>query len=288
MGSHIARSPAAIDSSASIGRCHACATTSSPTSVISEPSTNAAAKNRASNRRSRVGGVTHRERGTRTSVRRRRSSASAIAGNDPGSPIRRRRAASSSGTDHRSPRAGSARSTPTSSNASRIAATLAARASTGGRSPPSPTAASSADTTERACSRGSASAASTRPPGNTCTSGANAIVVGRWVSSASRPAGPGRSSTTVAAGRGADTPPSYGRAPDDGEAAPATPDKPLRARDCTEIVRFGVDDASPRARTPFQEGDRSDGHARIGSKSTPDATKSSHSLEEKEGGGPTG
>ena len=43
---------------------------------------------------------------------------------------------------------------------------------------------------ERASSRGSASAASTRPPGNTCMSGAKAIDAGRWVSSTSSPAGP--------------------------------------------------------------------------------------------------
>ena len=39
-------------------------------------------------------------------------------------------------------------------------------------------------------------------PGRRACRGANAIVAGRWVSSASRPAGPGRSRTTVAAGRG--------------------------------------------------------------------------------------
>ena len=36
-----------------------------------------------------------------------------------------------------------------------------------------------------------ASAGSTRPPGKTCTSGANAIVAGRWVSRTSSPAAPG-------------------------------------------------------------------------------------------------
>ena len=86
------RSPAAIDSSASIGRCQACARTSSPTRVTAAPAGNAAAKNRASNRRGIDGGVTQRDSGTSRSVRSRRSSASAIAGKAPGSASSRDRA----------------------------------------------------------------------------------------------------------------------------------------------------------------------------------------------------
>ncbi len=191
------RPPAAIDSSASIGRCQACARTSSPTRVTAAPSGNAAAKNRASNRRGIDGGVTQRDSGTSRSVRSRRSSASAIAGKAPGSASSRDRAPTRS-----APGSTSASSTPTSSNASRIAAMWAASAAAGSRSPPSRSAAAAADTTDRAARPGSASAASTRPPGNTCMSGANAIVAGRCVSSTSSPRGPGRTKTTVAAGRG--------------------------------------------------------------------------------------
>ena len=74
----------------------------------------------------------------------------------------------------------------------------------GGRSPPSATAASAGESVDRAMSAGSASAGSTRPPGKTCMSGANAIDAGRRPRSTSRPRRPGRRSTTVAAGRGTD------------------------------------------------------------------------------------
>ena len=60
-----------------------------PRRSASRPSGRAAAKNRASNRRGRVGGVTQRDSGTSRSVRSRRSSASARSGK------RRRRRASS-------------------------------------------------------------------------------------------------------------------------------------------------------------------------------------------------
>ncbi len=56
--------------------------------------------------------------------------------------------------------------------------------------------------TERATRLGWASAGSTRPPGKTWTSGANAIDGGRRPSSTSGPDRPGRSRTRVAAGRG--------------------------------------------------------------------------------------
>ena len=108
----------------------------------------------------------------------------------------------------RRPRRPAGRRSPRTSRGS--AAMNAAIAATGSMSPPRAAAASSADRTDRAISRGSASAASTRPPGKTCISGAKAMVAGRWVRRTSRappstPAAPstGRSSTTVAAARGA-------------------------------------------------------------------------------------
>ena len=96
VGNHIPRPPAAIDSSASIGRCQACADTSSPTRVTAAPGGNAAAKNRASNRRGIDAGVTQRDSGTSRSVRSRRSSDSAMAGNAPASASSRDRAATRS------------------------------------------------------------------------------------------------------------------------------------------------------------------------------------------------
>ncbi len=102
-------------------------------------------------------------------------------------------------------------------------------ASTGGRSQPSASLASSAATTLRPWTRGSRSTSSTRPPGKTWTSGANAIDAGRCVSSASRPSTPWRSRTTVAAGFGVVTRPSYAR--------PA----PIPARGCAEIVASHID-----------------------------------------------
>ena len=71
-------------------------------------------------------------------------------------------------------------------------------------SPPSRSAAAAGVSADLAASRGSASAASTRPPGNTIIPAANAIVDGRRVSRTSSPPAPGRSRTTVAAGRGVD------------------------------------------------------------------------------------
>ena len=59
-----------------------------------------------------------------------------------------------------------------------------------------------APSAERAASSASPSAASTRPPGNTCMPAAKAIVAGRWVSSTSGPRAVSRSTTTVAAGIG--------------------------------------------------------------------------------------
>ena len=200
VGSHMPRSPAAIDSSASIGRCQACARTSSPTRVTAAPSGNAAAKNRASNRRGIDGGVTQRDSGTSRSVRSRRSSASAIAGKAPGVREQPRPRADQvrTGVDVRQQHA-------------HLLERLADRGDVGGQGrrpapdprraappPPPPTGPTAPP------DAGSASATSTRPPGNTCMSGANAIVAGRCVSRTSSPRGPGRTSTTVAAGRGVD------------------------------------------------------------------------------------
>ena len=105
-----------------------------------------------------------------------------------------------------------ARRTPASSNSSRIAARNAARATGGARSPPRASDASAAERTERPARPGAASSGSTRPPGKTWASDANAIVVGRCVRRTSSPAEPGRSRTTVAAGR-ASTGPAVTRAP---------------------------------------------------------------------------
>ena len=91
---------------------------------------------------------------------------------------------------------------PASSKSSRIAATCAASAASGVRSPPNALAASDPDSMDRAARSGSVSAASTRPPGKTCMSAAKAIDDGRWVSSTSSPVRPARSRTTVAAGCG--------------------------------------------------------------------------------------
>ena len=123
VGSHIASRPAAIAASASVGRSHACAATSSPSNVASAPAGRIAAKNRASNRRGIDGGVTQRDNGTSRSVRSRRSRSSASSARvvsprtsaERAAPIR----ASRPGRDPPT----SASSTPASSNSSRIAAT---------------------------------------------------------------------------------------------------------------------------------------------------------------------
>ena len=207
VGSHMASRPAAIAASASVGRSHACAATSSPSNVASTPLGRVAAKNRASNRRGIDGGVTQRDNGTRRSVRNCRSRSSASSARvasprtsaDRAAPIR-----SGSGPAPDPPT--SASSTPASSNSSRIAATYAACAGPGSRSPPSAAAASTGVIVERAASDMAPSPGSTRPPGKTWTSGANAIVAGRCVRRVSSPAGPSRSSATVAAGRGSTGP----------------------------------------------------------------------------------
>ena len=152
--------PAAIDSSASIGRCQACARTSSPTRVTAAPSGNAAAKNRASNRRGIDGGVTQRDSGTSRSVRSRRSSASAIAGKAPGSASSRDRAPTRSAPGPRPPAARPPPRTPPGSRRCARPAPSPAPDPRRAARPPRP-----ADRTDLAASAGSASAASTRPPG---------------------------------------------------------------------------------------------------------------------------
>ena len=198
VGSHIASRPSAIAASASSGRSQACATTSPPSRLGSTPSGSGAAKKRASNRRGRLDGVTQRDSGISRSVRRRRSSSAATDANVASPRSSADRAASTA----EPARPTSASSTPASSKHSRMAATNAAMAASGARSPPRAAAASAGVIDDARRARGRRRPASTRPPGKTCMSGANAIVDGRWVRSASSPAAPCRSRTTVAAGRG--------------------------------------------------------------------------------------
>ena len=152
----------------------------------STPSGRLAAKKRASKRRGKYGGVTQRDSGTSRSVRsrevqflgERRNAADRTAGvaAAPGQP-----STAPQRTGER-PGTTSASNRPTSSNASRIAAMNAAIAWVGGRSPPSASAASSGGARSAPRDPGRASAASTRPPGKTWTSGAKAIDAGRCVS----------------------------------------------------------------------------------------------------------
>src|SRR5437667_11156421 len=118
-----------------------------------------------------------------------------------------------------------------------MAATCSASARSGERrppgSPPSRTKASRGVTADRTTSRGSASAGSTAPPGKTCMSPANAIDAGRCVSRTSRPPGPGRMSTTVAAGRGS-------------TRSTATLDTLAGAAAGTRIERLDLDDLARR------------------------------------------
>ena len=154
-------------------------------------------------------GVTQRESGTSRSVRSRRSSASASSGKvdvaaqqRPSVPPRRRPPMRSSRRGGRRP--------PRTARGSRRGTRRGRPAAS--RSPPSASAASAAERTERPARPGAASSGSTRPPGKTCTSAANAIVAGRCVRRTSSPAEPGRSRTTVAAGR-ASTGPAVTRGP---------------------------------------------------------------------------
>ena len=206
VGSHMASRPAAIAASASAGRNHSWAATSSPSNVASAPGGRLAAKNLASNRRGIDGGVTQRDNGTSQSVRSDRSRSSASSASVVSPPTSAERAARIRASRPGSGPPTSASSTPASSNSSRIAATWAACAGSGARSPPSAAAASTGEMADRTMSVAALSAGSTRPPGKTWTPGANAIVAGRCVRSASSPAGPSRSSTTVAAGLGSTGP----------------------------------------------------------------------------------
>ncbi len=132
VGSHMPSRPSAIAVRASVGRSQLCATTSPPSNVGSTPSGNDAAKNLASKRRGNPTGVTHRDSGTRRSVRNRRSSAAATSGRatSPRSSADRASLMRPSGARV------SARSTPASSNSSRIAATCAAMCVLRGRGRP--------------------------------------------------------------------------------------------------------------------------------------------------------
>ena len=199
VGSHIASRPSAIASRASAGSEPGVGDHLVALERGSTPSGRAAAKNRASNRRGRVGGVTQRESGTSRSVRSRRSRSEA-------SSAKRRVAAEERGPARsdggRATPTSSARRTPASSNSSRIAAMCAASATAGARSPPSATAASAGESTDRADQR------RIRVRRIDPTAGEDVHV--RRERHRRRPLGqqdlqpgrPGRSSTTVAAGRG--------------------------------------------------------------------------------------
>ena len=81
-----------MDARAASGVIQACPATSSPSKLTRRPAGSCAAKNRASNRRGRTGGVTQRESGTSRSVRSVRSSSLTIEAKSASPPTSAERA----------------------------------------------------------------------------------------------------------------------------------------------------------------------------------------------------
>ena len=187
-------SPRRAAAIAAAGASHATSSASPPTSLARWPAGSSAAKKRVSNLRLSKSGVTHRAHGLSRSERSTRPRRCSRPASDSEWSTSERRSASQSSPVVSATTvsgAGPASSTPVSSNTSRTAAHVSARASTaaplcrpGGtapRDPPEPrrppcrilphaTGSGPAQASSACPSRGS-----TDPPGNTCAPGANAI-----------------------------------------------------------------------------------------------------------------